>query len=1360
MPRRRRNTAATRTNSQRSIPADDGEETDSEQMVSSQSQVPRVLQHVPFPDKLDLTDESTREYNWTLFRQIWDNYEISSQLLMQNARCRTATLLTCFTPSALKIYNSIDFKNETERTNIDVVLQKMAEVCKGFVNITYERYVFNTRSQGPDEPITDYYSALLHLSKTCAFGDLAESLIRDRIIVGLNSSAIRKRLLLEKELTLAKCLDIARSVEATQTRIEKMAFTSKSDVNYVKTKSPHHKYSQNTSSDTKSLMKQQQTNQAFKTCGYCGARPGHNRKSCPAKDTTCSKCRKVGHWPEVCRSQRKGIRLVQEDYTQDEVSAEEDCDDFLFLGTVSKDNGVDENTGFATVYIDGNEMRMRIDTGADVDVLPQWFYDEHLKHFKLEKPGSVLKGPSRETLQTSGFIRCPVQSKSGITITPEIYILPRSTALLSKASSIQLKLVKFVGNITEKYSKLFHGLGVMAEPYDITIKPEIKPYAVLAPRRIPLPLMKAVKQELDRLEGLQVIRRVTEPSDWCSPLVVVPKKQGAVRLCVDYTELNKAVQRERHILPSVDHTLGQLGGAKVFSKLDANSGFHQIRLTSESQHLTTFITPHGRYCFNRLPFGINSGPEHFQRQLHRILEGLAGVVCLMDDMVVYGSTLTEHDARLEAVLQRLQEANITLNKEKCAFRTSTVSFLGHTISEGRLKPDDSKLQAILSMTTPSNLTELRRFLGMLNQLTKFLPHLAASTAPLRSLLSSKNDWAWDSSHTKVFQEIKQILCSSEVLVLYDPSRPTKVSSDSSSYGIGAVLQQKVGENWCPVAYASRSLSQTEQRYAMVEKEALAACWACTKFHDFLLGLPSFILETDHKPLLALLGSKAIGDLPPRIQRIRMRMMQYSYVVQYTSGKDLYTADCLSRAPVASADQSEEEFVYQIQVYADQAKANIPASDIRLAQISEAQNQDEECRQLQVYIAQGWPDNKLDLPIDIQKYWAYHPYITNLDNIVMYNDRLLIPKLLRQEMLQKLHEGHQGITKCRQRLRQSVWWPGANNQLQQLIQDCEICSKMASRRMEPLESSRFPELPWQHIATDIMELKNRKYLVLIDYYSRYMELQLLENLSSSGVVINHMKSIFARHGIPQVVTSDNGPQFAASEFKKFANEYGFHHHTSSPQHPSGNGEAERAVRTAKQLLEGAPDPYLALLAYRSTPLKNGYSPAELLFGRKLRTNIPQTAAFLTPDLPDQVRLRQFEETYRKKQEDSFNSRHGTFDLQVLKAGDRVHIRDRSEDGKIIQQLHNRSYEVATHSGNYRRNRADLIKLKGSQDTVVSQKQVDHKNNQVDNDGAHSQGTSVYRPDTADIRAGATRDQQAREGRYRRVVNKPVKYKDYV
>ncbi|XDV25073.1 hypothetical protein PO909_029054 [Leuciscus waleckii] len=483
--------------------------------------------------------------------------------------------------------------------------------------------------------------------------------------------------------------------------------------------------------------------------------------------------------------------------------------------------------------------------------------------------------------------------------------------LVARVDTVALDSVE---RVKEQFPALFKGLGKMEGEYKIELKADGKPFSISTPRRIPLPLMSKVKKELTRMEEMGVISRVEQPTDWCAGMVTVPKPgKDEVRICVDLTKLNESVKRERHMLPSVEHTLGQLEGAKLFSKIDANSGFWQIPLAKESALLTTFLTPFGRFCFNRLCFGISSAPEHYQKRMSQILEGLDGVLCQMDDVLVYGDTQAQHDTRLLAVLGRLQEAGVTLRGEKCEFSKSHIKFLGQIIDAAGVRADPNKVRAVTDMEEQK-------------------------TQPLRDLLKTQNVFQWGHDQQRAFNSIKEELSTPPGLALYNAKAETVVSADASSFGLGAVLLQRQEDGHLkPVAYSSRALTDTEKRYAQIEKEALAITWACERFSDFLVGI-TFHVETDHKPLVPLLGSKSLDELPPRIQRLRMRLMAFSFSISHVAGKKLATADVLSRAPLRDRGQPEQE--EEVNLYVNMIMSTLPATEKRLQEIREHQERDE------------------------------------------------------------------------------------------------------------------------------------------------------------------------------------------------------------------------------------------------------------------------------------------------------------------------------------------------------------------------------------------------------------------------------------
>eukprot|EP00794_Sanderia_malayensis_P016472 gene16472-18109_t len=415
---------------------------------------------------------------------------------------------------------------------------------------------------------------------------------------------------------------------------------------------------------------------------------------------------------------------------------------------------------------------------------------------------------------------------------------------------------------------------------------------------------------------------------------------------------------------------GKLGNSKVFSKLDANSAFWQRKLSENSQLMTTFITPWGRYCFLRLPYGITTGSEQFQRCMSEKLAGLDGVECNIDDVLVHGSNQKEHDQRLHTVLKRLQEANITLNPDKCEFSKTSIKILGHIVSAEGIKADPEKIESILRLPVPKNVADVRSFLGMVNQQSKFAPDLANKTKPLRDLLSKNNTWMWGPPQQKAFNEIKRCLTEAPVLALYDCNRQTKITADASSYGIGGVVYQlQEDHSWKPIAYFSRALTPVESRYSQIEKECLAFTWLAERASDYILG-KEIVGETDHKPLVPLLTTHCLDQLPPRIQRMRMRLMRFNIKsMVHIPGKEMYASDMLSRMiPVSREDNEHSDIDTEIEHFVCSIIDTIPVSDIKLRQLMEAQNEDEVTKKVIEYCQEGWPE-KYQLPSAILPFWS-------------------------------------------------------------------------------------------------------------------------------------------------------------------------------------------------------------------------------------------------------------------------------------------------------------------------------------------------------------------------------------------------------
>ena len=378
----------------------------------------------------------------------------------------------------------------------------------------------------------------------------------------------------------------------------------------------------------------------------------------------------------------------------------------------------------------------------------------------------------------------------------------------------------------------------------------------------------------------------------------------------------------------------------------------------------------------------------------------------------------------------------------------------------------------------------------------------------------------------------------------------------------------------------------------------------------------------------------------------MRLMKYSFHVHHIPGKELVTADTLSRAPIRKPPTKvDKRLTEDLSLYVAIIFESLPASERKLEEIRLHQQDDENFQNFALK-PEGWPD-RTKLNTTLLAYWPERGKIKVQRGILMKSS-------LRLDTLDKIHAGHQGIRKCRERARESVWWPRLSKQIKDMITTCPTCCKHRQNHAEPMIASPLPERPWQKIATDLFHHNGKDYIIAVDYYSRFFEVAPFKNTTSENVV-NHLKSFFCRHCIPEIVMSDNGPQFSAATLSKFADEWGFTHLTSSPYYPQSNGEAKRAVKTAKSLFVKSEDPYLALLSYRKTPLQNGHTPAELLMGPKLKP----MGRKLKPMLLDAEQLRKNEQTCKRQQTQGYNKRHRATCLSDLSPGETASLVARNE-----------------------------------------------------------------------------------------------------
>ena len=527
---------------------------------------------IPAPETFNFT----KPEEWPKWSRRFDRFRIASNLSSKSGENQVNTLIYTMGSDAEEILKSFDLSEEDQKDYAKVLERFESHFVKKR-NVIYERAKFNQRRQQDGESVDSFITALYTLVEHCGFGELRDEMIRDRIVVGLLNPRLSEKLQMDDKLTLESAVTQARQSEAV--KLQQAVVRGHVDIDAI----DRRKQKPNRLQFTRASK----PDQRGKVCFRCGKGPPHPRLQCPAKNSICHNCKNKGHFKAMCRT-KSTVSTVSTVNSSDKPDA--------FLGTVrSVEKG---KPWMVDLEVNNRNLKFKMDMGADVTVLPLKQYDE-TKDGQLKFPTRNLYRPDRRILPTKGAINATI-SKHGRTLSNRvIYIMEGlDTPLLGRSVIEDLNLIARLHtvnttkqSITERYSELFQGLGEMEGEYEIRLKDEVQPFVLHTPRRIPLPLLPKVKEELRRMQELGVISPVTEPTDWCVSMVVVPKSDGRVRICVDLTRLNKDVQRERHIIPSVEHTLAQLGGAKVFRKLDANSGFWQIKLADKSSFLTTFITP-------------------------------------------------------------------------------------------------------------------------------------------------------------------------------------------------------------------------------------------------------------------------------------------------------------------------------------------------------------------------------------------------------------------------------------------------------------------------------------------------------------------------------------------------------------------------------------------------------------------------------------------------------------------------------------------------------------------------------------------------------------------------------------------------
>lgn len=969
-------------------------------------------------------------------------------------------------------------------------------------------------------------------------------------------------------------------------------------------------------------------------CGKC-----HSANVCYFKKRVCFQCGKYGHAQVCCKSRPKVSDREHKFRKRNKMQTSKSIPHNSNVVLATKSEHFFSKRKYVTIFFDGKPVKLQVDTGSDITLISRETWIK-IGRPRYQPTCHNAKSASGTNITLLGVIQLPL-TLGEKTMTGKCYVsgncntnllgidwidkfglwdLPLSTVCNMINSPVPRSLSSdfsrlCVKELRDTFSDIFEdklGLCVKVKAR-MYVQQEAKP--VFLPRRpVPYSITDALDAELDRLQSSGVISPVNY-SAWATPLVVVRKSDGKLRVCGDFsTGLNKALQDHLYPLPIPEDLFSKLNGCSVFSKIDFSDAYLQVEVEEDCRFLLTVNTHRGLFQYNRLPFGIKCAPAIFQQVMDTMLSDVPFAMAYMDDIIIASRNEKEHYDHLQEVFARIREYGFRIKVEKCSFFMLSIRYLGTIIDSYGRRPDPEKIHAIVNMPAPSNVKMLQSFLGMINYYSHFVPNMYALRAPLNALLTKNTKWNWNKECRVSFEKVKQILASDLLLTHYDPKLELIVAADASDYGIGAVILHKFPNgSQKAIFHASRTLTAAEKNYSQIEKEALALVFAVRKFHKMLYGR-KFTLQTDHRPLLAIFGAKKGIPIHTanRLTRWATMLLGYDFELLYKPSARMGHADGLSRLIANNRKLEEDCVVASISIEPEIKRVFCDAIRIlpvTAEAVKEATGSDPLLKRIKEAVLKGWKQDKADR--EFHQFFLRRESISIYDNCLMYGERVVIPRSLQLFVLKQFHIGHPGMNRMKAVMRSYVYWPFMDKAVEEYVVRCRRCAEVA-KDPPKVESQPWPETtkPWVRLHVDYAgPISGQYFLVVVDSYSKWPEIYVVRRPSTSETLL-HLRQLFGRFGTPNVLVSDNGTQFTSLEFAEFCKQNGIEHVRTPPYHPKSNGQAEKFVDILKRALlkmggEGNVEEALQqfLISYRITPSPNcqdGKSPAEIMFGRPIRT----------------------------------------------------------------------------------------------------------------------------------------------------------------
>lgn len=1116
-----------------------------------------------------------------------------------------------------------------------------------------ERFKFNKVVQETGETVAEFLARIREAASDCDFGDYVEkaeikslkpveiALLReksiedhilDRFVMGLNCSRIQQALLAEDPSCLEKAYEKARTMQMALE--ERNTEDNGREVSAIRERvsgreaEERRRSKEKYSSRARSVSRDRTVSrerpgsrdrrEEKPFCGRCGRAP-HPMAACPAKYVVCHKCRQQGHFAKWCRAPRN---QGQSQENKIEVIASLASDSQPVKIKLNFNHNMKSIVSF-------------VDPGSCSNLISQQFISRFFPAIFIKSYANPIRTFSEQPLKVLGSVSLSVEYEFrtvelqflvveiGKDFEPlvgrpgcdalfpgwrDIFSRQRILAVQSDppvpcsspASSIEL-----VEELTRKFPTVFNGNrgeSIRGFKADIILSDNHK-QIVAKPYNIPFGLRDKVELELKRLVEEKVIVPCVQ-SRYASPIVVVPKQgSDAIRMCIDCKRtINKFVVNSNfYPLPHQDMIFAAMTEATVFCVLDLKNAYLQLELTEASKEYMTITTPFGFFQFQKLPFGVCAAPSIFQYVIDSIITGIPMTKAYLDDILIGGRTYEECKENLLSVLERLKDRNVKVNLEKCVFLEKTVKYLGHILTAGQISVNPAKLEALQRAPAPRNVKEVQSYVGLLNYFRKFIPSLSEKIQCLYHLLQKNTKFIWTEECEEAFVDSKQLISQDTFIKLFDPCKPTLLMCDASPIGVSAVLMQREEDGIeLPVYYSSMILNETQQNYAQLHREGLAIIFGLKRFYEYLFGR-KFTIVTDAQSIKEMFHpDKATAAVAAaRIQRWGVYLSQFNYNIEHRSSSKMCVPDALSRLPFDEPVEDLEDVVLSINAISE----NLP---ILFETIVKDQENDDVLKLVKKYVIEGFPAK---CSPEIEQYKKIKNSLGIEHNAVFFNDRVIIPKGARKNILYFLHQSHQGIVLMKKLARSLIYWPGLDKDIEAWIEGCRVCQGFNVKGQKKVVS-KWPAAtyPMERIHIDFFFWKGKVFLLIMDCYTKYIEVVMMKKTTAEKV-IEELLNFFNTFGVAKTLVSDNGAPFNSFKFKNFGKKYGINILNSPPYNPQSNGQAEVGVRIIKMGLKklagdksrrGSIEEDLrrVLADYRNSPRSSGDStPLELLLSFK-------------------------------------------------------------------------------------------------------------------------------------------------------------------